>query len=189
MSDPTLRDQIINVLAPHGEPAPLVADCGPCERAGKVADAILTALADWHPAAPSEPDVLAEAAPWLSLCSAHNGGLPLGQARLKSCTCPTGDLRAVVERLVEELTASRTTIARAVVARRRQEDELTELTVANGVLHNRVDAQRHELEALRPVVRAAFAWRNSDDVQAVGVDEIGEELVRAVDAFPLPAEP
>lgn len=72
-----------------------------------------------------------------------------------------------------------TTPSAAIEAVRRiavAESEIAALTAENARLRQKGNAQA-------AVVEAAKEWRDSDDIQLVGVDEIGEELVAAVDAL------
>lgn len=57
-------------------------------------------------ARPPLPLDLVEVAPWMELCGSCDAGLP------QACTCPPGDARVVIVRLVDEVVALRTELGR-----------------------------------------------------------------------------
>ena len=94
------------------------------------------------------PDVLTEAKPFVQQCGPCDAGLPM------SCTCPPGDYRHVMVRLMEE------------VQRLRAEREHMEMHPAGTVewLKNRVNeltAERDQLTAYNRAVKGA-----NDDLRA-----------------------
>ncbi|MEU4399744.1 hypothetical protein [Micromonospora orduensis] len=74
-------------------------------------------------------------------------------------------------------------IGRLVAENARVRQQRDEALAEVDRLRGEWDRLVNERAAMLGVVRAAKEWRDSDDIQLVGVDEIGEELVAAVDAL------